>query len=80
MGFRAVKIDTLSLVKELEDSGIPKAQAEAQLRTTIKVLDMVTEEKLATKHDLAHELHQLEEAEGAHPAIRFRKVLASLDI
>jgi translation initiation factor 6 (eIF-6) len=52
MGYRAIKIDTLNLAKELENAGIPKPQAEAQLKTTIKVIDMVIEEKLATKHDL----------------------------
>lgn len=52
MGYRAIKIDTLHLAKELENAGIPKPHAEAQLKTTLKVIDMVIEEKLATKHDL----------------------------
>jgi chromosome segregation ATPase len=52
MGLRAVKIDTLSLAKELENTGIPRPQAEAQVQTTIKVINMVIEEKLASKHDL----------------------------
>ena len=43
MGLRAAKIDTLSLAKELENAGIPRLQAEAQIQTTIKVINMTVE-------------------------------------
>lgn len=61
MGLRAVKIDTLGLAKELENAGIPRPQAEAQIQTTIKVIDMAMEEKLATKHDITHALKHTED-------------------
>lgn len=61
MGLRAAKIDTLSLAKELENAGIPRLQAEAQIQTTIKVINMTVEEQLVTKHDLTHALHRTEE-------------------
>jgi len=58
---RGIKIETLALVKELENAGVPRQQAEAQIQTTIKVIDMAIEEKLITKHDLNHALHRTEE-------------------
>jgi len=61
MGLRAVKIDTLGLAKELENAGIPRPQAEAQIQTTIKVIDMAIEEKLVTKHDLTRALKHTED-------------------
>ena len=61
MGLRAVKIDTLGLTKELENAGIPRPQAEAQIQTTIKVIDMAIEEKLVTKHDITHALKHTED-------------------
>jgi predicted nucleic acid-binding Zn-ribbon protein len=53
MDLPAIKLDTLSIVKELEDSGMPKHQAEFQVRATVKAINMVIEEKLVTKQDLA---------------------------
>jgi hypothetical protein len=52
MGSSAIRIDTLSIAKELEESGIPIKQAEAQTRVYAKVINMVIEDQLATKQDL----------------------------
>src|SRR5712664_3929171 len=53
MGLPAIKLDTLSIAKDLEDSGVPGIQAQSQIRATVKVINMVIEEKLVTKQDLA---------------------------
>jgi hypothetical protein len=62
MGLPAVKLDTLSIAKELEDSGMPKSQAEFQVRATVKAINMVIEEKmviLATKQDIVESEEKL---------------------
>ncbi len=48
-----MKIDTLAIAKELEEAGVPIKQAEAQTRVYAKVIEMVIEEQLVTKQDLA---------------------------
>ncbi|HEV2613658.1 MAG TPA: hypothetical protein VGV92_02990 [Gammaproteobacteria bacterium] len=78
MGLRAVKIDTLGLAKELENAGIPRPQAEAQIQTTIKVIDMALEEKLATKHDITHALKHTEDKLFAEIKHTESKLLAEI--
>jgi uncharacterized protein YlxW (UPF0749 family) len=58
MASPAIRIDTLSIAKELEESGIPIKQAEAQTRVYAKVINMVIEDQLATKQDL-HKVEQV---------------------
>jgi hypothetical protein len=48
--------NTLAMTKRLEDSGVPRSQAEAQ----IQVLAEIVESDLATKSDIKRDLKELE--------------------
>jgi hypothetical protein len=48
--------NTLTYAKRLEDAGIPRPQAEAQ----VQVLAEIVETELATKNDIQHALKELE--------------------
>jgi capsular polysaccharide biosynthesis protein len=48
----AVTFDTLKFVKELENAGMPQAQAEAQAKALANVLSESLDTTLATKADI----------------------------
>ncbi len=48
--------NTLTTVKKLEDAGVPRQQAEAQ----VQVLAEIVESELATKNDIKRDLKELE--------------------
>jgi len=54
-----ITFDTLKFVKELENAGVPDAQAEAQARALSNVLETNVKE-LVTKSDLDHQTEKLQ--------------------